>query len=129
MAGPASSMHSHALALATSQIHRCKRLEDLQQVYLKTVPQVVNADAFGMYLFDDHQQTEAIISRQANQHFLDEYEALREEDPLFNQLRQNQQFIHSLDLFESNSWQDQPLHQFLCRWGLWLTVGERCGLA
>lgn len=118
MASPASSTHSHALALATSQIHRCKRLEDLQQVYLQTIPQVINADAFGMYLFDDRQQIEAIFSGQANQHFLDEYEGLREEDPLFKQLRKSQQFIHSLGLFESSSWQDQPLHQFLCRWGL-----------
>ncbi|NKB37914.1 MAG: hypothetical protein GKR93_12230 [Gammaproteobacteria bacterium] len=106
------------MALATSQIHRSRTLGELQQIFLNVVPRFVNADAYGLYLFDDKLQTSSLISHQANQDFLSEYEKIRSEDPLFNFLLNKKRFTHSLDIFDEKEWSRQPLHEFLTQWGL-----------
>lgn len=115
-------MKQTSLALATSSIHRSRSLEELKQAYLHILPKFVDADAFGMYLFDEKLQTQAVCSYQANQHFLDEYEYLRQEDPLFHHLQTKKRFTHSLDMFDSSEWSNKPLREFLCRWGLEYTI-------
>jgi len=110
------------LALATSQIHRCRGFDELKKFFLVTVPQFVNADSFGMYLFNDKQETLAVFSHHANQRFLAEYEEIRKEDPLFLDLLQRKEFTHSLKVFEQKKWFEQPLHDFLSRWGLNYTI-------
>jgi DNA-binding CsgD family transcriptional regulator len=110
------------LALATSQIHRCRGFEELKRAFLGIVPQFVSADSFGMYLFNDQQETQAVFSHHAKQQFLTEYEAERKEDPLFQDLLQSKEFTHSLKVFEQERWFEQPLHDFLSRWGLNYTI-------
>jgi DNA-binding CsgD family transcriptional regulator len=106
------------LALATSQIHRSRTLEELQLTFLNVAPKFVNADAFGVYLFDDNLETKTVNSHQANHNFLSEYEKIRAEDPLFRFILQKKKFTHSLDIFDQRDWLQQPLHSFLSRWGL-----------
>ena len=113
-----SSINQQALALATSQIHRSRSLHELQKNFLNVVPRFVNADAYGLYLFDDKLQTSSLTSHQANQHFLSEYEKIRCEDPLFNSLISRKKFTHSLDMFDEQEWSREPLHEFLSQWGL-----------
>jgi len=107
-----------SLALATSLIHRSRSLDDLQKAFFFIAPKFVDADAFGMYLFDDNLNTEAIFSHRANQTFLNEYEDLRNNDPLFKRLLQKKKFTHSLGMFDTQEWLKQPLHDFLSNWGL-----------
>ena len=107
-----------ALALATSQIHRSRSLADLQKVFLAVAPQFVDADVYGLYLFDEKLEPMSVISHHAQHNFLSEYEKIRIEDPLFNYLRQEKKFTHSLDIFNQQDWLRQPLHNFLSRWGL-----------
>ncbi len=113
-----SMLNQQALALATSQIHRSRSLQELQKTFLNVAPKFVNADAYGLYLFDTNLETSSVISHQANCHFLSEYEDLRSEDPLFNFLLKQKRFTHSLAIFNENEWLREPLHDFLSRWGL-----------
>ena len=106
------------LALATSQIHRSRTLDELQHTFLDVAPKFVNADAYGLYLFDGNLKTTTVISHRANRKFLSEYETVRREDPLFNFLLKYKKFTHSLDIFNQADWLRQPLHDFLSRWGL-----------
>ncbi len=106
------------LALATSQIHRSCSLEELQFTFLNVAPKFVKADAFGVYLFDDNLETKTVTAHQANKKFLSEYEKIRTEDPLFRFILQKKKFTHSLDIFDQCDWMQQPLHDFLSRWGL-----------
>ncbi len=107
-----------SLALTVSQIHRSRTIDDLRKVYLTRMPEFINADAFGMYLFNEHLETEHIFSYHANQHFLAEYEQLRKDDPLFLKLLKHKDFTHSLGVFDNNNWFKQPLYGFLSRWNL-----------
>jgi DNA-binding CsgD family transcriptional regulator len=106
------------LALATSQIHRSRSLNELQNAFLTIVPKFVDADAYGLYIFDENLETRTVISHQANHKFLAEYELIRQEDPLFKFLLQKRKFTHSLAMFNQSDWLRQPLHEFLSRWGL-----------
>lgn len=106
------------LALATSQIHRSRSLGELQKAFLTVVPKFVDADVYGLYLFNDRLETSTVISHHANHKFLSEYELIRREDPLFKFLLQKKKFTHSLEIFNQNDWLKQPLHNFLSRWGL-----------
>jgi len=106
------------LALATSEIHRSRTVSELQDSFLRVVPRFVSADAYGFYLIDEHLRAKSIISHRADRHFLTEYEKIRREDPLFSHLVKNRKFTHSLELFEEDEWRQQPLHDFLTRWGL-----------
>lgn len=110
------------LALATSQIHRCRSVDELQSTFLKITPEFVSADAYGLYTFDNQLETKSIISHQANDKFLAEYEAFREKDPLFKFLLRKKSFTHSLDIFSHKDWLRQPLHSFLSRWGLHYSI-------
>ncbi|MBL1141086.1 MAG: hypothetical protein HND53_03560 [Proteobacteria bacterium] len=112
----------NSLTLMISQIHRSQTLDELRKTYLGRMPEFVDADAFGMYLFNEQQETESIFSYQANQHFLAEYEQLRKDDPLFLELLKHKQFTHSLDVFDNDNWFKQPLYSFLSRWGLKYTI-------
>jgi|TARA_B100000315_G_scaffold254239_1_gene294871 DNA-binding CsgD family transcriptional regulator len=118
MVGPRSLQNQESLALATSLIHRSRSVDDLQRAFFFIAPRFVHADAYGMYLFDDKLNTESIFSYQTHQHFLNQYETLRDSDPLFNRLLQKKTFTHSLDIFEAREWFRQPLHDFLSQWGL-----------
>lgn len=106
------------LALATSQIHRSRSLAELQKTFLAIAPKFVNADAYGLYIFNDKLDTWTITSHQANRRFLAEYEKVRKEDPLFKFLLQKKKFTHSLEMFNESDWLKQPLHSFLSQWGL-----------
>lgn len=113
-----SMQKQESLALATSLIHRSRSLDELQKTFFSIAPKFVDADAYGMYLFDDKLKTESIFSYHADQKFLNEYENLRNNDPLFNSLLQKKKFTHSLGLFNRQEWLKQPLHNFLTQWGL-----------
>lgn len=113
-----SIQRQQPLALATSQIHQSRSLRELQKAFLTVAPKFVNADVYGLYLFDDKLETSTVISHHANHKFLSEYELVRREDPLFNFLLQKKKFTHSLEIFNQNDWLQQPLHSFLSRWGL-----------
>lgn len=106
------------LALAISRIHRSRSLDDLQKNFFFILPKFVDADAFGMYLFDDKLNTEMIFSYHANPKFLNDYEDMRSNDPLFKYLLQKKRFTHSLEIFDNQEWLKQPLHEFLSQWGL-----------
>ena len=110
--------NQQALALATSQIHRSRSLQELQNTFLNVAPKFVSADAYGLYLFDKDLQTSSVISHRANHRFLAEYEKIRADDPLFNHVVSEKKFTHSLDMFNKRDWLQQPLHDFLSRWGL-----------
>lgn len=118
MAGSRSTQKQESLALATSLIHRSRSLNELQKTFFSIAPKFVDADAYGMYLFDDKHKTETIFSYHADQKFLNEYESLRDNDPLFNSLLQKKKFTHSLGVFNRQEWFKQPLHDFLTQWGL-----------
>jgi DNA-binding CsgD family transcriptional regulator len=109
---------SESLALATSLIHRSRSLDELQKTFLSVVPKFIHADVYGMYLFDDNLNTETTFSYQANPKFLNEYENIRNNDPLLNNLLQKKRFTHSLGMFNRQEWFRQPLHGFLSQWGL-----------
>lgn len=106
------------LALAVSRIYRCHSVRDLQQAFLRVAPAFVDADAFGMYLFDEQLQAWTVVSHQAPQDFLDQYEALRERDPLFQQVLRDKRITHSLQMFGEREWRSQPLRRFLSHWRL-----------
>lgn len=106
------------LALALSQIHRSRSIEELQDTFVRVAPQFINADAYGFYLFDEEMRTSTVITQFARRDFISEYEAFRDQDPLFINLVREQTFTHSLGLFDKGEWHRQPLHDFLTRWGL-----------
>jgi len=118
MAGSRSMPKHDSLALATSLIHRSRSLEDLRKAFFFIAPKFVHGHAYGMYLFDEKLNTETIFYYQANQEFLNEYENIRDSDPLFKCLLQKQKFTHSLEIFDMQEWLKQPLHDFLSHWGL-----------
>ncbi len=118
MTSQQSIFRQESLALATSQIHRSRSFDELKTAFLTAASQLIGADAYGMYLFNDKQETQAVVSLQANKRFLAEYEDLRKSDPLFIELLKRKQFTHSLGVFEEHSWFKQPLYHFLNRWGL-----------
>lgn len=118
MIGTRSMQKQESLALATSLIHRSRSLDELQKTFFSIAPKFVDADAFGMYLFDDKHKTKTIFSYHADQEFLNEYENLRSNDPLFNNLLKKKKFTHSLSMFNRQEWFKQPLHDFLTQWGL-----------
>lgn len=107
-----------SLALATSMIHRSRSVEDLRRAFFLFAPRFVHGHAYGMYLFDEKLNTESIFYYRANQKFLNEYEKIRNSDPLFKWLLQEKKFTHSLEIFDMEEWLDQPLHHFLSQWGL-----------
>jgi len=107
-----------SLALATSLIHRSRSLDDLRRTFFTIAPRHIDGCAFGMYLFDDKLNTTAIFSHRASHKFLNEYEKLRNNDPLFIRLLKKKRFTHSLGVFDTQEWLRQPLHLFLSRWGL-----------
>lgn len=115
---PVEFRQQQSLALATSQIHRSRSLAELQTTFLRLAPKFVNADAFGIYLFDNKLETKAVAAHRASKSFLDEYEKIRCDDPLFSFLLENRTFTHSLAVFSQEDWLSQPLHDFLSRWGL-----------
>ena len=118
MANSHSLQSQEPLALAVSRIHRSRSLDDLQKNFFFVLPKFVNADAFGMYLFDDKLNTDTVFSYHANPEFLDEYEDMRSSDPLFKYLLRKKTFTHSLQIFDRQEWFRQPLHEFLSQWGL-----------
>ena len=118
MAGSRAIKSQESLALATSLIHRSRTLEDLRKAFFFVAPKFVHGNAYGMYLFDEKLNTETIFYYQANQKFLNEYESIRNVDPLFKCLLQKQKFTHSLEMFDMQEWLKQPLHDFLSQWGL-----------
>lgn len=118
MTAISSTQKQESLALATSLIHRSRSLDDLQKTFLSVAPKFVDADVYGMYLFDDNLNTETTFSYQANPKFLNEYESFRSNDPLLEYLLKKKKFTHSLGMFNRQDWFRQPLHEFLANWGL-----------
>jgi len=118
MAGSRAMPGQGSLALATSLIHRSRSLEELRRAFFFIAPRFVRGNAYGMYLFDEQLNTETIFYYQASQKFLNEYENIRDSDPLFKCLLQKQKFTHSLEIFDMQEWLQQPLHDFLSQWGL-----------
>ena len=113
-----SSEKPNVLALAVSQIHRSRSLEQLQDTFLRIAPRFVEASAYGFYLFDENMQTLKVKAQHAEDAFLNEYEKLRADDPLFKDLVSRKSFTHSLALFDKQEWRQQPLHDFLSQWDL-----------
>ncbi len=113
-----SSAVSQQLALAVSQIHRSNSLEKLQKNFLSIAPRFVDAHAYGFYLFDDKMRTLKVEAQHAKVAFLNEYEEMRSEDPLFRDLVARKTFTHSLALYDRAEWRKQPLHDFLSQWDL-----------
>ncbi len=122
MATQNSSSRQESLALMIAQIHRSQTLDELRKTYLGRMPEFIDADAFGIYFFNEDQETELVFSYQTNQHFLAEYEQLRKDDPLFLELLKHKQFTHSFAVFDNDNWFKQPLYDFLSRWGLYYSI-------
>jgi DNA-binding CsgD family transcriptional regulator len=115
----AVSIGSHApLALAVSAIHRARTVSELQKTFLGVAPKFVDADAWGMYVFDDGGQGKGGFSGHAERSFLREYESWRERDPLLKRMMASRAFTHSLGEFARREWLREPLHEFLSQWGL-----------
>lgn len=106
------------LALAVSAIHRARTVSELQKTFLDVAPKFVDADAWGMYVFDAGGQSKGGFSGHAERSFLREYESWRERDPLLKRMMARRAFTHSLGEFARLEWLREPLHGFLSRWGL-----------
>jgi AraC-like DNA-binding protein len=107
-----------ALAQGISRIHRSDSLEALMQAFLSVAPQVVDADAFGLYVLDSELQARAIYVVRADRRFLAEYERLRMCDPCFLHLLRHRSFIHTREILTGRAWDAHPLHELMSRWGL-----------
>ncbi|MFT4824053.1 MAG: DNA-binding CsgD family transcriptional regulator [Halioglobus sp.] len=115
---PVSICSKAPLALAVSAIHRCRTVCELQKTFLDVAPNFVDADAWGMYVFDVEGQSQGAFSGHADQGFLREYERWREHDPLLKSVIEHRTFTHSLGEFARREWLREPLHRFLSQWGL-----------
>ena len=110
------------LVLTLSRIHRSRNLEQLQEVFLHDFPRLIQADAYGMYLFDADRKAQTVFSYRANPRFLSEYEHQRPHDPLLRHVLKRKQFTHSLGMYSEADWRQQPLYDFLARWGLAFSI-------
>ena len=110
------------LMLTLSRIHRSSSVEQLRQVFLNDIPRLIRADAYGMYLFDGELKTRAVFARRAKARFLSEYEEQRSVDPLLSHVLKRKKFTHSLAMYSESEWAQQPLYQFLSRWGLAFSI-------
>jgi len=110
------------LVLTLSRIHRSRSVDQLRQVFLKDIPRLIPADAYGMYLFDDESKTRAVFAYRAKPRFLSEYEEQRPEDPLLRHVLKRKKFTHSLAIYSEAEWAEQPLYKFLSRWGLAFSI-------
>jgi len=75
-----------------------------------------------MYLFDGELKTRAVFARRAKARFLSEYEEQRSVDPLLSHVLKRKKFTHSLAMYSESEWAQQPLYQFLSRWGLAFSI-------
>jgi DNA-binding CsgD family transcriptional regulator len=110
------------MVLTLSRIHRSRSINQLRQVFLSDIPKLIDADAYGMYLFDSELNTRKVFSYQAKPRFLSEYEDQRAVDPLFRHVLKHKKFTHSLAMFSEADWVRQSLYDFLCRWGLAFSI-------
>ncbi|HLF29643.1 MAG TPA: helix-turn-helix transcriptional regulator [Xanthomonadales bacterium] len=118
MAGTRSMHKQGSLALATSLIHRSRSLEELRKAFFFIAPKFVHGHAYGMYLLDEQLNAQTVFYSHTNLGFLNEYENIRDSDPMFKCLLQRQKFTHSLEIFDLQKWLEQPLHDCLSHWGL-----------
>lgn len=110
------------MVLTLSRIHRSRSIDQLRQVFLSDIPKLIDADAYGMYLFDKELNTQMIFSYRAKPRFLSEYEDQRAVDPLFRDVLKHKKFTHSLAMFSEAEWMRQSLSDFLARWGLAFSI-------
>lgn len=110
------------LLLTLSRIHRSRSVKQLRQVFLSDIPRLVHADAYGMYLFDGELKTQAVFAYRAKPRFLSEYEEQRSSDPLLRHVLKRKKFTHSLAIYSESEWMQQPLYEFLSRWGLAFSI-------
>lgn len=110
------------LVLTLSRIHRSRNVEQLRQVFLHDIPRLIPADAYGLYLFSDDLNAQTVYSYRANPGFLSEYEQQRPQDPLLRHVLTRKQFTHSLAMYSETDWMQQPLYNFLSRWGLAFSI-------
>ena len=110
------------LVLALSRIHRSRSMDQLREVFLRDIPRLIEADAYGMYLFDEDLKTRSVFAYQAQSRFLSEYEEQRDSDPLLRHVLKRQRFTHSLEMFSETEWTQQALFSFLSRWGLAFSI-------
>jgi len=107
-----------SLALAASMIHRSRSVEDLRRAFFIVAPNFVHGHAYGMYLFDEKLNAETVFYSHTNVGFLNEYENIRDSDPMFKLLLRRHKLTHSLEIFDLRGWLEQPLHDCLSHWGL-----------
>lgn len=113
-----SSLTPRALTLAVSRIHRTGTIEELHRAGLSMARDLMEADAWGIYLLDNRLQPIAFYNRGVTQEFISEYEKLRADDPMLHQLVATNSFTHTMELFDDRSWFNHPLHKLMTRWGL-----------
>ena len=110
------------LLLTLSRIHRSRSMDQLREVFLRDIPHLIDADAYGMYLFDEDMKTRRVFAYQAQSRFLLEYEEQRGADPLLRHVLKRQRLTHSLEMFSEKEWTRQALFSFLSRWGLAFSI-------
>lgn len=107
-----------AMTLAVARIHRTRSVEQLHRAGLNVALELMEADAMGLYVFDERMKPTALYAQGAAPEFLAEYEKVRWDDPMFRYLMANNGFVHSMALFDGENWQHHPLHRLMTRWGL-----------
>jgi DNA-binding CsgD family transcriptional regulator len=107
-----------ALALAVARIHRSRNVGELQHAFRASAEELLDADAYGMYLFDEAGRPDEVIAWHAPQPFIDGYEEFRARDPMFARVLRTRRFTHSLEVLGRREWLEHPLHRFMAAWGL-----------
>lgn len=106
---------AETLLAVVEAIHRSLELPTLGAAYMTVIPQVVRADAYGLYVGDPATHApRRIAMRGATDRFVRRYEAEGFAcDPLLDHATRTLEPVHDAQLFSADEWQDQPLRHTL----------------
>ena len=101
----------------SSSVYEADQLSSLQARYLRAIPTVLEADAYGFYALDGVSQPLAVTTVGAPAGFLSEYEGLgRARDPLFEYACAHRTPVHSGSMFTADRWKSEPLYDLMHEW-------------
>lgn len=109
-------MDPHKVLDVIRNFNRCETPEDFRSVVISNVAKVVDADAYGVYMFRSCQPLKEYFLGRAPSRFLSEYEDRRSTDPVLEYVLRRRLAEDSSHLLGS-AWTRHPLRLWMEKWG------------